>query len=135
MYLPSRLQKYAGIGRAVSAVIGFAFSKGSSVVFTQILRVPLNGLMKAMNLPSGEICAPEISGSPKNNSRSIKGGGPFCCATTRCDDAMSSILAQANREATRTDLRKRSREKLANIMGTSFRWLIAWGLWKNKKVI
>src|SRR3989454_11739347 len=111
-------------GRAVSAVMGLALSKGSSVALTQMLRVPLNGLMKAMNLPSGEICAPEISGSPKNNSRSIKGGGPFCCATTRCDDSMSSILAQKNTETTRTDLRKRSREKLANIIETSFQWLI-----------
>src|SRR5438105_10993520 len=135
MYLPSRLQKYAGIGRVVSAVIAFALSKDSSVRLTQMLRVPLNGLMKAMNLPSGEICAPEISGSPKNTSRSIKGGGPFCRATSRGDDATSSILAQANREATRTDLRRRFREKLANIIGTSFRWLIGLGLWKNKKLI
>src|SRR5712691_2930934 len=115
--------------------MGLAVSKASSVRFTQMLRVPLNGLMKAMNLPSGEICAPEISGSPKNNSRSIKGGSPFCCATTRCDDAMSSILAQANRETTRTDLRKRFREKLANIIGTSFRWLIGWGLWKTRNLL
>ena len=78
MYLPSRLQKYAGIGRVVSAVIGFALSKDSSVPLTQTLRVPLNGLIKAMNLPSGEICAPEISGSPKKSSRSIMGGGVVC---------------------------------------------------------
>src|SRR5688500_19755124 len=44
-----------------------------------MLREPLNGLMKAMNAPSGEICAPAISGSPKNSSRSISGGG---CAHT-----------------------------------------------------
>src|SRR5450759_4807577 len=65
------------MGRVVSAVSGFAESKGASVRLTQTLRVPLNGLMKAMNLPSGEIWAPEISGSPKNNSRSISGGGPL----------------------------------------------------------
>src|SRR6266571_5515036 len=68
------------MGRVVSAVIGLAESNGSSVRLTQMLRVPLKGLTKAMNLPSGEICAPEISGSPKNSSRSITGGRPFCCA-------------------------------------------------------
>src|SRR5687767_2537774 len=78
MYLPSRDQKYAGIGR-LSAVIGLAFANGSAVFLTQMLREPLNGLMKAMNAPSGEICAPAISGSPKKSSRSISGG---CCAHT-----------------------------------------------------
>src|SRR5438128_9899094 len=97
MYLPSRLQKYPGIGRAVSAVIGFAFSKGSSVVLTQILRVPLNGLINAMNLPSGEICAPEISGSPKNNSRSITGGNPFVCAYARLAVASESARQEIAR--------------------------------------
>src|SRR5437867_11891408 len=77
MYLLSRLQKYAGMGRFVSAVTGFAALKGSSVFLTQMLRVLLSGLRKAMYFPSGEICAPEISGSPKNNSRSMIGG---CCA-------------------------------------------------------
>src|SRR5260370_39945109 len=81
MYLPSRLQKYAGIGRVVSAVIAFALSKGSSVRLTQTLRVPLKGLIKAMNLPSGEICAAEISGSPKKSSRSIIGAGPVWAET------------------------------------------------------
>jgi len=76
MYFPSRLQKYEGIGRVVSAVIGFAASKGSSVRLTQTFRVPLNGFTNAMNFPSGEIWAPEISGSPKNSSRSIIGGCP-----------------------------------------------------------
>ena len=52
---------------------------GSAVFFTQTLRVPLNGLINAMNAPSGEICAPAISGSPKNSSRSIIGG---LCAHT-----------------------------------------------------
>src|SRR5437588_10801740 len=91
MYLPSRLQKYAGIGRVVSAVIGFALSKESSVLLTQTFRVPLNGLIKAMNLPSGEICAPEISGSPKKSSRSNMGDSPvgWACAGR---DAMSNQL-------------------------------------------
>src|SRR6185503_12904321 len=84
MYLPSRLQKYWVIGRDLSLVIGFAASKGSSVRLTQTLRVPLSGFTKATNLPSGEICAPEISGSPKNSSRSIIGGRPDAgCARTR----------------------------------------------------
>src|SRR4029434_3717186 len=80
MYLPSRLQKYCVTGRLLSFVMGLAASKGSSVRLTQTLRVPLNGLTNAMNFPSGEICAPEISGSPKKSSRSISGGRPFCCA-------------------------------------------------------
>src|SRR5215211_488332 len=67
------------MGRLVSAVTGFAFVNGSAVFFTQTLRVPLKGLIKAMKAPSGEICAPTISGSPKNNSRSIIGG---LCAHT-----------------------------------------------------
>src|SRR5436309_11442947 len=77
MYLLSRLQKYAGMGRFVSAVTGFAALNGSSVFLSQMLRVLLSGLRKAMYFPSGEICAPEISGSPKNSSRSMSGG---CCA-------------------------------------------------------
>src|SRR5438093_13702610 len=77
MYLLSRLQKYAGMGRFVSAVTGFAALNGSPVFLNQMLRVLLSGLRKATNFPSGEICAPEISGSPKNNSRSMIGG---CCA-------------------------------------------------------
>ena len=74
MYLLSRLQKYAGMGRFVSAVTGFAALKGSWVFLTQMLRVLLSGFRKAMYFPSGEICAPEISGSPKSNSRSMTGG-------------------------------------------------------------
>src|SRR2546423_4700153 len=70
------------MGRVVSAVIGRALSNGSSARLTQTLRVPLNGLIKAMNLPSGDIWAPTISGSPKNSSRSIKGAWPFGCAET-----------------------------------------------------
>src|SRR5262245_66442840 len=39
-----------------------------------------------MNLPSGEICPPAISGLPQNSSRSISGGWPVdlfeaCCAS------------------------------------------------------
>src|SRR5215471_14587558 len=46
-----------------------------------------------MNLPSGEICAPEISGSPKNSSRSSSGGWPVdffaaCCANAGMVSAM-----------------------------------------------
>src|SRR5437773_3911188 len=80
MYLLSWVQKYAGIGRLVSLVTGFAASNGSATFFTKMLRVPLSGLMNDMNLPSGESCAPEISGSPKNSSRSMIGG---CWATAR----------------------------------------------------
>src|ERR1043165_7165329 len=54
--------------------MGLAFANGSAVFLTQMLRVPLKGLTKAMNVPSGEICAPAISGSPKKISRSIIGG-------------------------------------------------------------
>src|SRR5207249_7957565 len=102
MYLPSRLQKYAGIGRVVSAVIGFALSKDSSVRLTQTLRVPLRGLIKAMNLPSGEIWAPEISGSPKKSSRSIIGGRPFGWAATDRDAMGSRLTAAIDKRANRT---------------------------------
>src|SRR5215213_8498369 len=94
MYLPSRDQKYVGIGRLVSAVIGFALANGSPVFFTQILRVPLNGLTNAMNAPSGEICAPAISGSPKNSSRSIMGG---LCAHTGAASATSNRVESISR--------------------------------------
>src|SRR5208337_1572109 len=46
----------------------------SAVCFTQTLRVLFQGFRNAMNLPSGESCAPEISGSPKSRSRSMIGG-------------------------------------------------------------
>src|SRR5438552_12296980 len=118
MYLPSRLQKYAGIGRVVSAVSAFALSKGSSVRLTQTLRVPLKGLIKAMNLPSGEICAPEISGSPKKSSRSIMGGKPFCCATAG-RDATSSRAANVIDERANSDLRTGLGEALRNFILTS----------------
>src|SRR5437016_2298061 len=77
MYLLSCVQKKAGMGRLVSLVTGLALSKGSSVRLTQMFRVLLSGFRKAMNLPSGDKEAPEISGSPKKSSRSIIGG---CCA-------------------------------------------------------
>src|ERR1041384_4688871 len=91
MYLLSRLQKYAGMGRLVSAVTGFAALKGSSVFLTQMLRVLLSGLRKAMYFPSGEICAPEISGSPKNNSRSMSGGRCACVAGGRMYGSVARI--------------------------------------------
>src|SRR2546425_2078180 len=103
MYLPSRLQKYAGIGRVVSAVIGFALSKDSSVRSTQTLRVPFKGLIKAMNLPSGEICAPEISGSPKKSSRSIMGGGLFGCAATETANNKSQSKQNAGAKTANQD--------------------------------
>src|SRR2546425_2115128 len=100
MNLASRLQKYVEIGRLVSAVIAFAWSNGSFVPFTQMLRVPLNGLRNAMYWPSGEICAPAISGSPKKRSRSMIGGKPAvdvaaaraACAHTGTD-ASGSVTA------------------------------------------
>src|ERR1700730_6465531 len=94
MYLLSRLQRKAGMGRLVSFVIGLALSNGSSVRFTQMFRVLFKGLRNAMYLPSGEISAPEISGSPKKSSRSIIGG---CCAT-----AELARNADANKSFTRT---------------------------------
>src|SRR5882724_12614777 len=119
MYLPSRLQKYAGIGRVVSAVIGLAESKGASVRLTQTLRVPLNGLTKAMNLPSGETCAPAISGSPKNTSRSISGGMPFGCAEARTGKMTSVRLAQKTAPTSKTNF-ERSCENTLDLMRTSF---------------
>src|SRR4026209_2998255 len=106
MYLPSRLQKYWLTGRLLSAVRGLAASNGSSVRLTQILRVPLKGFTNAMNFPSGEIWAPEISGSPKNNSRSIKGGAPFCAETLReAADVSRAIHRTANTNT--ADLREK----------------------------
>src|SRR4029078_5081062 len=79
MYFPSLLQKYWVTGRLVSLVISFAAEYGSSTRLTQTLRVSLYGLRKEMYRPSGEIWAPEISGLPKNSSRSMSGGSlPFC---------------------------------------------------------
>src|SRR5215813_11483035 len=72
----SQVQKYEVIGRFVSFVSGRALSNGSSVFLIQMFRVPSSGFRNEMNRPSGEICPPEISGSPKNSSRSRIGGGP-----------------------------------------------------------
>src|SRR6185436_17093503 len=102
MYLPSRDQKKPGIGRLVSAVIGFALVNGSAVFFTQMLRVPLNGLTNAMRAPSGEIRAPEISGSPKKSSRSIKGG---LCAQT--GDVSTTISSAENTSKPMNERRER----------------------------
>src|ERR1043165_8528256 len=59
-----------------------------------MLRVPLNGLTKAMYVPSGEIWAPAISGSPKNASRSITGG---VCAQTGAESASSNSVESISR--------------------------------------
>src|SRR5918993_3655600 len=80
MNLPSRLQKNCLGGRLVSLVSRRALANGSSARLTQMFTVPLWGLRKAMNLPSGEICAPEISELPNISSRSISGGIPFCAS-------------------------------------------------------
>ena len=76
MYLLSRLQKNAGIGRRVSSVSRFACANGSATPFTQMFIVPFHGLRNAMCLPSGEIVPVAISGLPKNSSRSMSGGSP-----------------------------------------------------------
>jgi hypothetical protein len=76
MYLLSRLQKNAGIGRRVSAVSRFACANGSATPFTQMFIVPFHGLRNAMYRPSGEIVPVAISGLPKNSSRSMSGGSP-----------------------------------------------------------
>ncbi len=74
MYLLSRLQKNPGIGRWASAVMRLALSNGSAVFFTQMFRVPFQGLRNAMNRPSGDSVALLISGFPKNSCRSMSGG-------------------------------------------------------------
>jgi len=51
--------------------------KGSAAVFTQTFSVLFHGFRKARYFPSGESCAAAISGFPKSNSRSIKGGSPW----------------------------------------------------------
>src|SRR6185369_594223 len=83
------------MGRLVSAVMGLALVNGSAVFLTQMLRVPLKGLIKAMKAPSGEIWAPAIAGSPKNSSRSINGG---LCAQTGAASATSNRAANINKE-------------------------------------
>src|SRR3954452_4124698 len=73
MYFPSLLQKYWVTGRLVSLVMSFAAVYGSLMRLTQTLRVSLYGLRKETYRPSGETWAPEISGLPKNISRSMSG--------------------------------------------------------------
>src|SRR6266480_6096683 len=122
MYLPSRLQKYCEIGRLLSAVMGFAASKGSSVRLTQTLRVPLKGFTNAMNFPSGEICAPEISGSPKNSSRSIIGGCVPACPRAVRDVAAKSRPIQKTANTNTRDLREKLViEPLSLVMGIANR--------------
>ena len=59
------------------ALVAWPAEYGSSVFLTQMLRVLFHGLRNAICLPSGDMRALEISGSPKNSSRSSSGG---CCA-------------------------------------------------------
>src|SRR6185295_7033530 len=80
MYFPSRLHSQVAMGRLVSVVRRWAELNGSSVLFTHRLRVSFQGLTNARYLPSGEICAPVISGFPNNRSRSIKAGAGELCA-------------------------------------------------------
>src|SRR2546423_1840819 len=78
MNFPSLLQKYCVTDRLVSLVMSLDAVHGSLTRFTQMLRVSLYGLRNEMYLPSGDIWAPEISGLPKNSSRSMSGGSlPF----------------------------------------------------------
>src|SRR5947209_2544915 len=74
--------------------------------------------MKAMNLPSGESCAPEISGSPKNSSRSINGGRPFCRAEARAGESATAEATQRAAKTTAENLARR--EKALDFMETSF---------------
>src|SRR5688500_20321868 len=108
MYLLSRLQKNAGIGRFVSAVIRFAAVNGSATPFTQRFIVPFHGLRNAMWRPSGEIVPVAISGLPKNNSRSMSGGSPATMAAApagaragRAGEARSASAAGVATPATR----------------------------------
>src|SRR4029079_9645224 len=105
------------MGRFVSAVIGFALSNDSAVFFTQMLRVPLNGLINAMKAPSGEICAPAISGSPNNNSRSLGGG---LCAQT------GAATATSNRAESITKPIMERRDRPTERISTSF---VDWFCW------
>src|SRR5712692_4946741 len=111
MNFESRLQKWPGMGRLVSALMGFALSKGSSRRLTQMLRVPSSGFKNEIQLPSGESCAPEISGSPNSSSRSMIGGsagltvaawGPLSGWGAGAAQAIASAARSAERS--RTDL-------------------------------
>src|ERR1039458_2472794 len=76
-------------GRLASVVNSRAALNGSAAFLTQILRVLFHGFKKARYFPSGEICAPAISGLPNSSSRSISGGNP--CAGSETADASSDI--------------------------------------------
>src|SRR5580704_12427996 len=93
MYFPSRLHNQVPIGRLVSVVSSLAELKGSAVFFTHKFRVSFHGLMKARYSPSGEICAPVISGFPNNSSRSISPGvKELCAASVDVRGARSKIV-------------------------------------------
>ncbi len=79
--------------------MSLAAENGSSAFFTQMLRVSSYGFMKAISRPSGEICAPAISGLPKNSSRSSSGGTPSRLACARAG-AGASTAAIASAEIT-----------------------------------
>src|SRR5687768_605415 len=100
------------MGRFVSAVTGLAVSNGSSVRFTQMLRVPFKGLMKAIYFPSGEICAPEISGSPKNNSRSIRAGCALGWPKARLGEAAVNSPTHTRTEPITKDLLEKLRRAI-----------------------
>src|ERR1700735_884442 len=93
MYLPSRVQKNPAIGRLVSVVSSRAASNGSFTPFTYTLRVSLHGFWNATYFPSGESCAPAISGLPKMISRSMIGGSPAV------EDFLSLPVCAASDEA------------------------------------
>src|ERR1019366_3212260 len=88
-YLPSHVHPYPATGRLASVVNSRAALNGSAAFLTQILRVLFHGFKKARYFPSGEICAPAISGLPNSSSRSISGGDP--CAGSETADASSDI--------------------------------------------
>src|SRR5437899_4891399 len=115
----SRLQKYWLIGRLVSAVIGRALSNASSARFTQMLRVPLNGFRNEMNRPSGEICAPAISGSPKKSSRSMIGGTPLAAVCACAEQIETTTYARASAtERKRFDMQNSCDVKKSDIIMT-----------------
>src|ERR1700722_20411596 len=90
MNLESRVHRKPATGRAVSVVIRRAELNGWSVFFTQIFLVSVQGLRNARYRPSGESCAPEISGLPNNSSRSMSGGRLCICVPKLADFGVSS---------------------------------------------
>src|SRR3954449_5775736 len=93
MDLASRVQKKPAMGRLVSVVSRRAEANGSATFFTQTFRVSFHGFRNATYLPSGDSCAPAISGLPNRSSRSINGGSPW--------DAFAGALFWAETVATR----------------------------------